>query len=116
MNPKPFKTADTVNLSSSDFQSFNLEEGIDWAGLVDHLKSKCGFTEDRQVCQYMGIPPSTLSSLRRGRAELSVLTKIRLLDRFGFHLVSEAVELLLTDEMAAKARRARRRQAAKNTP
>ena len=100
-----------IELTRSDFREFDRSAGIDWVGLIDHLKTKCGFTEDRQLCQYMNIPSSTLSSVRRGKAELGMLAKFRLLERYGFHPVSEAAEILMTDEMAAKARRARYRQA-----
>ena len=113
IDPKSRAQADGVELTKADFQQFNQEEGIDWVGMLEHLKTKCGFSEDKQLAQYMDIPSSTLSSVRRGRAELGMIAKFRLLDRYGFHLVAEAAELLMTDEMAAKARRARYRQAQK---
>ena len=105
--------ADEAEFSRSDFGEFDLSTGIDWVGLLDHLKTRCEFTEDRQLCLYMDIPPSTLSSVRRGKAELGMLSKFRLLDRYGFHLVAEATEILMTDKMAAKARLARYRQSRK---
>ena len=111
IDPKSRAHADGVELTKADFRQFDQEEGIDWVGMLEHLKTKCGFSEDKQLAQYMDIPSSTLSSVRRGRAELGMIAKFRLLDRYGFHLVAEAAELLMTDEMAAKARRARYRQA-----
>ena len=111
IDPRSRAVADNVELSRSDFREYDLHGRIDWVGLLDHLKMKCGFVEDLQLCQYMNIPASTLSRLRKGKAELGMLAKFRLLDRYGFHLIAEAAEILMSDQMAAKARRARQRQA-----
>ncbi len=96
----------------SDFARFCSKEGINWAGVLDYVRDRCGFVEDRQLSKYLDVPSSTLSAVRKGNAELSMLAKFRLLDRFGYHLIAEAAELLDGDEIAAKQRRAARRERA----
>lgn len=94
----------------SDFARFCGKDGINWAGVLDYVRDRCGFVEDRQLSKHLDVPSSTLSAVRRGNAELSMLAKFRLLDRFGYHLIAEAAELLDHDEIAAKQRRAARRE------
>ena len=62
------------------------------------------------MASHLNVPPSTLSSVRHGKAELSMMAKYNILDRFGFHLISEATDILMEDELAAKARRATHRK------
>lgn len=108
-----FAQADAVKLNKKDFKSFLTENQINWVDLLDYLKDQCGFSEDRQLCNYMSIPPSTLSSVRSGRAELGAVTKFLILDRFGYHLVAEASALILDDQASVKRRRAVQKQAQK---
>lgn len=100
----------------TEFARFNRKEGIDWPSVLDFIRERCGFIEDKQLASHLDIPPSTLSSVRHGKAELSMMAKYNLLDRFGFHLISEATEILAADELAIKARRASRRAGALRSP
>ncbi len=93
----------------SDFARFCGKEGIDWAGILDYVRERCGFVEDKQLSKHLDVPSSTLSAVRKGNAELSMMAKFRLLDRFGYHQIAEAADLLDSDELAAKRRRAARR-------
>lgn len=104
--------AATQRYPKADFARFCSKEGIDWAGILDYVRDRSGFVEDRQLSKHLDVPSSTLSAVRKGNAELSMLAKFRLLDRFGYHLIAEAVELLDGDELAAKRRRAARRERA----
>jgi len=96
----------------SDFAQYCSKDGIDWAGILDYVRDRCGFIEDRQLSKHLDVPSSTLSAVRKGNAELSMLAKFRLLDRFGYHQIAEAADLLDGDELAAKRRRAARRERA----
>lgn len=100
----------------SEFARFCGKEGIDWAGILDYVRDRCGFVEDKQLSKHLDVPSSTLSAVRRGNAELSMMAKFRLLDRFGYHQIAEAADLLDSDEMAAKRRRAARRARAGSGP
>lgn len=93
----------------SEFARFCGKEGIDWAGILDYVRERCGFVEDKQLSKHLDVPSSTLSAVRKGNAELSMMAKFRLLDRFGYHQIAEAADLLDSDELAAKRRRAARR-------
>ena len=104
--------AATESYPKADFAQFCSKDGIDWAGILDYVRDKRGFVEDKQLSKHLDVPSSTLSAVRKGNAELSMLAKFRLLDRFGFHLIAEAAELLDGDELAAKRRRAARRERA----
>lgn len=102
-------TAVPLDYPKSDFAAFCDKDGIDWAGILDYVRDSCGFVEDKQLSKYLDVPSSTLSAVRKGNAELSMMAKFRLLDRFGYHLIAEAADLLDSDELAAKRRRAARR-------
>jgi len=93
----------------SDFARFCGKDGIDWAGILDYVRDRCGFVEDKQLSKHLDVPSSTLSAVRKGNAELSMMAKFRLLDRFGYRLIAEAAGLIDDDELAAKRRRAARR-------
>lgn len=100
-----------------DFLSFVRpnNEGIDWLGVLAYVKAQHGFGEDRQLALSLAIPPSTLSAVKRGKAELSIISKMTILDHFGIHLVAEAIQMLSIDEEAAKARRQVQREALRPT-
>jgi hypothetical protein len=104
--------AATQRYPKADFARFCSKGGIDWAGILDYVRDRSGFVEDKQLSKHLDVPSSTLSAVRKGNAELSMLAKFRLLDRFGYHLIAEAAELLDGDEIAAKQRRAARRERA----
>ena len=95
-----------------DVARYCSKEGIDWAGVLNYVRDRCDFVDDRQLSKHLDVPSSTLSAVRKGNAEISMLAKFRMLDRFGYHLITEAVELLNADEIAAKQRRAARRHRA----
>ena len=107
--------ATTQGYPKTDFARFCSKDGIDWAGVLDYVRDRCGFVEDKQLSRHLDVPSSTLSAVRKGNAELSMLAKFRLLDRFGYHLIAEAAELIDGDELAAKRRRAVRRERASAT-
>ncbi|NCC22324.1 MAG: helix-turn-helix domain-containing protein [Alphaproteobacteria bacterium] len=86
---------------------------IRWVDALDSLKDSVGFSEDRELAEYLGIPPSTLSDFRRGKAEVNPRIKLRILDHLGFHRLASGIEFLLKDEMAAASKRLRLRQARK---
>jgi hypothetical protein len=90
-------------------------KGIDWLGLLEYVKHQHGFSEDRQLALSLAIPPSTLSAVKRGKAELSIISKMTILDHFGVHLIAEAIQMLSIDEEAAKARRQVQREALRPT-
>lgn len=108
--------APSQNYPKSEFARFCGTDGIDWAGILDYVRDRCGFVEDRQLSKHLDVPSSTLSAVRRGKAELSMMAKFRLLDRFGYHQIAEAADLLDRDELAAKRRRAARRARAAAGP
>lgn len=91
----------------------SLEVGIDWQGALEYIKQKNGFAEDKQLSQLLDIPSSTLSAVKYGRAELSDVSKIAILDYFGFNLVADALNALKLDEVGAKRRRLDQRKEAK---
>lgn len=86
---------------------------IRWLEALESLKRSAGFIEDKELAAYLGIPPSTLSDFRRGKAEISSRIKLRILDHLGFHRIVTGIEFLLKDEAAAALKRARQRQARK---
>jgi hypothetical protein len=101
--------APSQSYPKSEFARFCGKDGIDWAGILDYVRDRCGFIEDKQLSKHLDVPSSTLSAVRKGNAELSMMAKFRLLDRFGYHQIAEAADLLDSDELAAKRRRAARR-------
>lgn len=86
---------------------------VKWLDALESLKKSAGFIEDKELSAYLGIPPSTLSDFRRGKAEVSSRIKLRILDHLGFHRIASGIEFLLRDETAAASKRARQRQARK---
>ena len=86
---------------------------VKWLDALESLKKSAGFIEDKELAAYLGIPPSTLSDFRRGKAEISSRIKLRILDHLGFHRIASGIEFLLRDETAAATKRARQRQARK---
>ncbi len=94
----------------SEFARFNKDQGVDWLAVLDFIRERCAFVEDKQLASHLNVPPSTLSSVRHAKAELSMMAKYKILDRFGFHLIADATEILMADELAAKARRAAHRK------
>lgn len=108
--------APSQSYPKSEFARFCGKDGIDWAGILDYVRDRCGFVEDKQLSKHLDVPSSTLSAVRKGNAELSMMAKFRLLDRFGYHQIAEAADLLDSDELAAKRRRAARRARASAAP
>ena len=108
--------APSQSYPKSEFARFCGKDGIDWAGILDYVRDRCGFIEDKQLSKHLDVPSSTLSAVRKGNAELSMMAKFRLLDRFGYHQIAEAADLLESDEVAAKRRRAARRARSATDP
>lgn len=84
---------------------------FDWNGILDSLKASCGFREEKELADYLGIKPLQLSEFRCGRTKLVWLAKVKALDALGFHKTAEAFQLLFAEEQAEKLERARRRAA-----
>jgi len=108
--------APSESYPKSEFARFCGKDGIDWAGILEYVRGRCKFIEDRQLSKHLDVPSSTLSAVRKGNAELSMMAKFRLLDRFGYHQIAEAADLLDSDELAAKRRRAARRARSATDP
>lgn len=83
---------------------------IEWIPVIDSLKEELEFAEDRQLANYLGIAPSTLSECRSGRLNLSPIAKLQVLIELGFSRTEDAHQILLQEEVAEKNRRAKERQ------
>lgn len=83
---------------------------IEWISVIDSIKEELEFAEDRQLAEYLGIAPSTLSECRSGRLNLSPLAKLQVLIQLGFCKTEDARQILLQEEVAEKKRRAKERQ------
>lgn len=97
-----------------DDEFIDLNTGsIKWLEALEALKRSIGLVEDKELAAYLGIPSSTLSDFRRGKAEISGRIKLKILDHLGFHSIASGIEFLLRDESAAAVKRATQRQARK---
>ncbi|MBM2886398.1 hypothetical protein JFK97_18570 [Chromobacterium phragmitis] len=83
---------------------------IEWIPVIDSIKVELEFAEDRQLADFLGIAPSTLSECRSGRLNLSPLAKLQVLIQLGFCKTEDARQILLQEEVAEKKRRAKERQ------
>lgn len=92
-------------------KSKSLVPVIVWSQLLDKLKTSANLN-DRELANYLAISPVTLSRYRTGAGHLPASAKLRLLDRAGFHVASEVIEIILGDERAANLLKVRRRRAA----
>lgn len=101
-----------AELSGFEFAD-NTTGSIRWLEALESLKRAAGFIEDKELAAYLGIPTSTLSDFRRGKAEISSRIKLKILDHLGFHRIVSGIEFLLRDETAAAVKRARQRRSRK---
>jgi hypothetical protein len=100
--------------SSRGKQGLLGEDGlIDWHKALDRLHRATGLVEDKELASYLSLAPSSLSEFRTGVGALPFMAKLRILDAIGFHTLAQALEFLEPEELAAKSRRARERQAKK---
>ncbi|MCX7205651.1 MAG: hypothetical protein NT086_06635 [Proteobacteria bacterium] len=86
---------------------------ISWLLALDRLKQSTGIVEEKEFANYLNIPSSTLSDVRRGKMEINPRIKCQILNFLGFHSLTTVMQLLLNEERAAALKRTIQRQAKK---
>ncbi len=91
------------------------EDGrVDWLSAVEQIKQSLHLIEDKDVAQMLDVPVSTFSEFRNSAGNLPWLAKLRVLKLVGYVTLSDALDLLIREEVAEKNRRKLQRHARKS--
>jgi hypothetical protein len=70
--------------------------------LLDELREGFGVHSDAELAAWLGIDPSALSGVRRGRHGFAKAQRLKVLDRIGFLRTRKLVESLIPERLAAE--------------
>jgi hypothetical protein len=63
--------------------------------LLDRLKVRYGLENKRQVAAYLELSESFIGKVYNGHDKLALLTKIKILDKLGWSVATEALSVLM---------------------
>lgn len=69
-----------------------------WIARLDTFKERYELTSDRQAAHRLGISQQALQQIRAGKTNMSIGTKLKILDGLGFTSLRDAIAEVLPED------------------